>query len=280
MVGSRKVALSHQRGASIVGSAIREIGLVPRLKSYLSTGIRKRRPGGSVPGSVEVLVRRKKVESLTELAMEIRQLIVMAFPGKTDRTTKIVARDVFLDALNDPELTFKIHTQRPLDLDSAVQIAQYMKAVIRSLPSRSSKPVRAAVRSGIEGKIEAELRDLRAGQRHLLETLEQIGRRADTRTNQQPVANVKPSVTSPTTRTKRRAPEGDGTKRAQHNTACFAYGNEGHYAKNYDHGRSGPREPQAFATEVPQVQLRPRCGRTIMFTPGGRFSEGVSRGSG
>ena len=184
------------------------------------------------------LVRRNKGESLTNLAMVNRRLMVMAFPGPTDRTTEIVDRDVFLDALDDPELTFLIHTQRPRDLDSAVQIAQYIEAVMRSIPCRSSKPVRAVVQSGNEGKIEAELRDLRAGQRHLLETLEQIGMRADTRTNQQPVADVKPSVTSPTTRTERRAPEGDGTKPSQRKRVCFACGNEGHYAKNCDQGRS------------------------------------------
>ena len=49
------------------------------------------------------LVRRKKGESLTDLAMEIRRLMMMAFPGPTDSTTEIVARDVFLDALDDPE---------------------------------------------------------------------------------------------------------------------------------------------------------------------------------
>ena len=64
------------------------------------------------------LVQRKIGESLTDLAMEIRRLMVMAFPGQTGRTTKIVARDVFLDALDDPELTFPIHTRRQGDLDS------------------------------------------------------------------------------------------------------------------------------------------------------------------
>ena len=42
------------------------------------------------------LVRRKKSESLTDLAQEIRRLMVLGFPGPTDRTTDIVARDVFI----------------------------------------------------------------------------------------------------------------------------------------------------------------------------------------
>ena len=49
---------------------------------------------------------------------------------------------------------------------------QYMEDVMRSLPSRASKPVRTVVQGGDEGKFVAELKDLRAGQRHLLYTLE------------------------------------------------------------------------------------------------------------
>ena len=48
------------------------------------------------------MVRRRNGESLTDLAMEIRRLMVRAFPGFTDRRTQIVARDVLLDALDDP----------------------------------------------------------------------------------------------------------------------------------------------------------------------------------
>ena len=86
------------------------------------------------------MVRRRKDESLIELAMEIRRLMVMAIPGPWNRMTEIVAPDVFLDALDDAELIFQIHTQRPRDLDSAVQMAQYIAAVMRSLPSRLVNP--------------------------------------------------------------------------------------------------------------------------------------------
>ena len=97
--------------------------------------------------------------------MEIRRLMVMTFPGPTNRTLKIVARDVFLEALDDSELTFQIHGQHPHDLDSAVQIAQYMDVVMHSLQSRLSKPIQALVQGGNETKIEAELKDLQAWQR-------------------------------------------------------------------------------------------------------------------
>ena len=48
---------------------------------------------------------------------------------------------------------------------------------MRSLAGRSCKPVRTVVQGGCEGKSAAELMDLRAGQRHLLDTLEQFVKR-------------------------------------------------------------------------------------------------------
>ena len=63
-----------------------------------------------------MMVRRKKRESLTDLAMEIRRLMVMTLPGIGDRTTEIVARDVFLEALDDPDLILQIQAQRRSDL--------------------------------------------------------------------------------------------------------------------------------------------------------------------
>ena len=197
------------------------------------------------------MVRRKKGESLTDLAMKIRRLMVMAFPRPMDRTIEIVARDVFLDALDDPELTFQIHTQRPRELDSAVQIAQYLEAVIRSLPSRSSKSVRTVVHDGGEGKLAAELKDLRPGQRYLLDALEQFGERLESRPNKQQVSDTRPQAALPTDWADRRASEGDGRKQARRNTACFACEKEGHYAKNCDQVRSKPRGSQMSATGTP-----------------------------
>ena len=150
-----------------------------------------------------------KGESLTDLAMEIQRLMAVAFPGPTDRTREIVARDVFLDVLDDPELTFEIHTQRPRDLDSTVQIAQYLKAVMRSLPSRSSKPVRTVVQGGDEGKLPAELRDLCAGQRHFHDTLKQFGKMFKDRPNKQQVSDTRPRAALPINLAERRAPDGD-----------------------------------------------------------------------
>ena len=139
--------------------------------------------------------------------------MVMAFPGPTDRTTEIVSRDVFLDALDDPELTFQTQTQRPRDFDSAVEIPQYSEAVMRSLPSWSSKPIRTVVQGGDECKLAAELNNLRAGQRNLHDTLEQFGKRLEGRSNKLQVSDTRPQVAFPTNRAVRRSPKGDGKSR-------------------------------------------------------------------
>ena len=75
-----------------------------------------------------------------------------------------------------------------------------------SLSIRSSKPVGTAVQGENESKIEVERKDLRAGQRHLLDTLEQFGKRVETQLNRQPVSDSKESATVSGNRVDRRAP--------------------------------------------------------------------------
>ena len=113
--------------------------------------------------------RRKKGQSLTHLAQEICRLMVLAFPGPTDRTTDIVTRDVFIEALKNPDLVIRVQAQRPTNLDSALQMAQHMEAVMRRVTSKSSKPVRAVAQGAGDPRVEGGLRDLKAGQRYLLE---------------------------------------------------------------------------------------------------------------
>ena len=70
--------------------------------------------------------QRKKGETLTDLAQEIRKLKVLAYPGPPNNTTDMVARDAFLEVLDDAELVIHIQAQMPMSLDSAVLMAQHM----------------------------------------------------------------------------------------------------------------------------------------------------------
>lgn len=57
-----------------------------------------------------------------------------------------------------------------------------------------------------EGKIEVELKDLQVEQRHLLDTLGQLGRRVETRPNKLPVSDSRPPASLATNWADRRAP--------------------------------------------------------------------------
>ena len=45
----------------------------------------------------------------------------LAFQRSPDHTTEIVARDVFIEALEDPKMVIQVQAQRPADLDSVVR---------------------------------------------------------------------------------------------------------------------------------------------------------------
>ena len=58
--------------------------------------------------------------------------MVLAYPGPPNKTTEMVARDAFLEALDDAELVIHIQVQKPTSLDSAVRVAQHIEAVLHS----------------------------------------------------------------------------------------------------------------------------------------------------
>jgi len=81
--------------------------------------------------------RRRKGESLRELAQDIRRLMSLAYPGEKSGLAEHIARDAFLIALEDPEFELKIREREPADLDTALKIAQRYE-VSRGLVDASS----------------------------------------------------------------------------------------------------------------------------------------------
>ena len=85
-------------------------------------------------GQVEVyhsrlkIRRREREESLPNLAQDKRKLMALAYPSLQHRTTEILARDTFLDVLEDSELV--VHAQNPPDLATPLRIALRMEAVL------------------------------------------------------------------------------------------------------------------------------------------------------
>ena len=72
--------------------------------------------------------RREPGESLQHLYTEVCRLISLAYPGPTNNATKIVARDSFLDALNNNPFRVRILEKEPPDVDTTLNIAVRLEA--------------------------------------------------------------------------------------------------------------------------------------------------------
>ena len=81
-----------------------------------------------------------------------------------------MARDVLIEDFEDADLVTHMQAQHPADLDAAVQVAQHMEAEMKSLSSRSTKPVRERCRRPARGR-KASGREGR--QKYLVDVLQQ-----------------------------------------------------------------------------------------------------------
>lgn len=66
---------------------------------------------------------RKTDESLTELAQAIRTLVRKSYPIAVSETTETLARDAFIDSLNESEMEWAVHQGKPCTLDDALRLA-------------------------------------------------------------------------------------------------------------------------------------------------------------
>ena len=166
--------------------------------------------------------------------------MVLAFSGPIDRTTDIVARDIFIEALEDVDLVIQVQAQRPINFDSSLQVAQHMETVMRTVISKSSK-LRTVVQGAENPRVEVELRDLKAGQRHLLELLQQLGRPKQVSQGSSRGGGAE-RQRLPITVIDRNATRGGagtvGERGEAARSVCFRCGPKGHFAWNCDRIKS------------------------------------------
>lgn len=76
--------------------------------------------------------RQKDRESLADLLHDIRRLVTLAYPAPASETTEAIARDAFLDAMRDFDLSLKVREREPKSLDetfrTAVRLETYKKS--------------------------------------------------------------------------------------------------------------------------------------------------------
>jgi hypothetical protein len=79
--------------------------------------------------SVQLRERKQKAaESLPELGQGIRRLINLAYLTATINLKEILAKEQFVDALQDPKMRLRIKQARSVDLNDAVRHAVELQA--------------------------------------------------------------------------------------------------------------------------------------------------------
>jgi len=76
--------------------------------------------------------KRKPGESLQKLYQDICRLMFLAYPGPTSELSNNVARDAFLEALDNSSLRVRILKKEPVNLDDALKLACRLEAFDKS----------------------------------------------------------------------------------------------------------------------------------------------------
>jgi hypothetical protein len=89
--------------------------------------------------------RRQKGESLQHLYQDVCRLLALSYPGETGTLSHIVARDAFLDSLDDPELRIKVLERDATNIEQAYTIVARFEAFSERVncSSEERKRVRA-----------------------------------------------------------------------------------------------------------------------------------------
>ena len=109
--------------------------------------------------------RRKRNESMQELAQDIRRLMILAYPGEVTRLHRIIGKDAFLRALNDEELEVKVREHETSTIGDALRVAERFEVIKNSVSNRDGGPrnVRATQENQDESwrrKVESRLDEL------------------------------------------------------------------------------------------------------------------------
>ena len=145
--------------------------------------------------------------------------MVLAYPEPPNKTTEMVARDAFLEALDDPEQVVHIQAQIPSSLDSAVRVAQHMEAVLHSVGSKHSRLVRAVVRESERSEADEGAKEALANQGAMFKALQDLTQKVAAMNGHLPASESKPYD--------KRGPR-FGTTRI----TCFGCSQEGHFKRN------------------------------------------------
>src|SRR5688572_17058082 len=101
--------------------------------------------------------RQRPEENLSDLLHEIRRLVVLAYPVPSNETTQIIAKDSFLEAMRDRELSLKVREREPKNLDEAYRTALRLEAYQRTNDADDRRRPPNRVRGTQETDLSAQL---------------------------------------------------------------------------------------------------------------------------
>jgi len=73
--------------------------------------------------------RRRRGESLQSVYQDVRRLMALAFPGQSGSMWEVMARDAFVESLDDPSLRIRVLERDPTTLEEALKIASRLEAL-------------------------------------------------------------------------------------------------------------------------------------------------------
>src|SRR6218665_3775463 len=165
--------------------------------------------------------RQRPEESLSDLLHDIRRLVVLAYPVPANETTEIVAKDAFLEALRDKELSLKVREHEPRTIDEAyrmaLRLAAYQQTSELEERRRPTQRVRGARESDLVEQLQRQMERFFNEQRKWRQHWE-------VRMNRQ-------SEDAPGRQPKEEALDG-GRRNSGPRFACYSCGRPGHIARH------------------------------------------------
>ena len=204
--------------------------------------------------------RQRPEESLSDLLHEIRRLVVLAYPVPSNETTQIIAKDSFLEAMRDRELSLKVREREPKNLDEAYRTALRLEAYQRTNDPddrrRQPSRVRATQETDLSALLQAQMDRFLATQKDEQRRFQrEMEKRIDEQFRELRQENPTPEEMNRNARPERdRAGPPENQRRT---TACYNCGRAGHIARNCRQARRYQNRQNETATTEPDASTPP-----------------------
>ena len=200
--------------------------------------------------------RQRAEETLSDLLHDIRRLVVLAYPVPANETTEIVARDAFIEAIRDRDLSLKVREREPKTIDDAyrvaLRLAAYQQASDLEDRRRPTNRVRGTQGDNVNAQLQSQLDSFFSAQRkwqqemegRICRQLEELRSSSRTNPSVQPIIADPPAVAS---------------RNSASDVVCFNCGRRGHIARRCRQPRQF--HPRADAAQPPAAGME---GETVV----------------